>query len=112
MRRAFVGFMVGSIMTVMLIGPVTTAQAQGSKENPELVVPPGMEVIEIGTVKYLVPIGTEVREGNGIVTLEGLDEYSGRRFVELEERLSAIEEKLEEVIKKIEEAKKEVGQTP
>lgn len=78
------------------------AEAQQKEE-----LPPGMEIIEIGDVKHLVPIGTKVRKESGVVILEGHNEYMARRFIGVEQRLEKIESELEEIRKTIEEIKKE-----
>lgn len=75
------------------------------EEKLEIAVPPGMELIEIANVRYMVPKGTKVREDTGVVRFEGLDEYTGRRFLEMEGRLGAIEAELEALSKAVEEAK-------
>jgi len=71
--------------------------------------PAGMEIIEIGEVKYIVPIGTEVRKAGGVVILEGQNEYMARKFIDIEQRLEKIEGELEEIRIVIDEIKKEAS---
>ncbi|MCF7875301.1 MAG: hypothetical protein K9L87_02440 [Candidatus Omnitrophica bacterium] len=70
--------------------------------------PPGMEIIKIGNVNYIVPEGTKVRkQEGGIIKLEGRLEYVARRFSEMEEKIAQIEkenETLKEKLKNIEES--------
>ncbi|MCF7871364.1 MAG: hypothetical protein K9L77_02585 [Candidatus Omnitrophica bacterium] len=61
--------------------------------------PPGMEVIKIGNVNYIVPEGTKVRkQKDGIIKLEGRLEYVARRFSEIEKKISELE-KTDEILK-------------
>ena len=67
------------------------------KAQEELEAPPGMEIIKIGDVRYIVPQGTKMRKQGGIVTLEGHNEYMARRFSDVEERLKVVEREIEEL---------------
>ena len=68
-----------------------------AKAKEELKAPPGMEVIEISGVRYIVPQGSEVRKKGGLIILEGHNEYVARRFLEFEQRIEAIEKKIEDL---------------
>ena len=70
-------------------------------------LPPGMEIIEIGDVKHLVPIGTKVRKESGLMVLEGQSEYMARKFISIEQRIEQIEKDLEALRKAVGEIKKE-----
>ena len=78
-----------------------------AKAKEELKAPPGMEIIEISGVKYIVPQGAEVRKKGGLIVLEGHNEYVARRFSELEQRIEAIEKKIEDLQDMVTGAKKE-----
>ncbi|MCF7874064.1 MAG: hypothetical protein K9L84_03325 [Candidatus Omnitrophica bacterium] len=78
--------------------------------------PPGMEIITIGSVDYVVPRGTKVKKKDGIVSLEGRHEYTARRFSEIEKEISELREKnkaLEDKVKALKKLvdKKSVGKT-
>jgi len=65
-------------------------------------IPPGMERLDLGAAKVVVPIGTRVRKVGSLIILENDSEYMSRRFLEIQERLAELEAKEEEL-------KKEVG---
>ena len=69
-------------------------------------VPPGMEIIEIGNVRHIVPKGTKIRKDGGVITLEGHNEYMARRFSDIEERLAEVEAKEERLREEVEQLKK------
>lgn len=68
--------------------------------------PPGMEIISIGNVDYVVPKGTKIKKKDGVISLEGRFEYTARRFSEVEEKISALEEKNQALENKFEDLKK------
>jgi len=70
-----------------------------SKTEDKLDIPPGMEVINVGGVRYIAPKGSKVKESGGVVTIEGHNEYLARKLSGIEERLSAIEEDIKELKK-------------
>ena len=78
-----------------------------AKAGEKIEAPPGMEVIEISGVKYIVPKGTEVRKKGGVLILEGHNEYVARRFSAIEERLGAVEREIEELKRIFTHTKKE-----
>ena len=53
-----------------------------------------METIKIQNVLYLLPKGTQFRKRDGVITFEGLGEYTARRLSDLEERLQESEKEL------------------
>ena len=60
-------------------------------------IPPGMEVIKVGKANVVVPKGTKIRRGGDVMFLENINEYSARKFSEIEDRLSKIEATLSEL---------------
>jgi len=75
-----------------------------------IVVPPGMDVIKVGTANVLVPEGTQVFEKKGLITIETIGQYTARRLIEIEERFVAIETRVE-VLEKAHETKEEPGKS-
>lgn len=71
--------------------------AKLSRTEDRLEVPAGMEVINVGGVRYIAPKGSKVKESGGVVTIEGHNEYMARKLSGIEERLSAIEEYIEKL---------------
>lgn len=77
-------------------------------DTKNLRVGPGMEVIEIGETKVVVPKGTKVHKTGSLITFEDTGEYMSRRFEELDTRLKQIEAQQEELRKELQELHKMV----
>ena len=88
------------LFIVMLILSATAVMAEEDREDK---VPAGMEITEVGKIKFLVPQGAKFHKKGDLIILENADEYVARRLLDMEERLVKIEEKVEELNKKIEE---------
>ncbi|MCF7887393.1 MAG: hypothetical protein K9L71_03160 [Candidatus Omnitrophica bacterium] len=86
---------------VLALGLICLSLQAGDKKAP-----PGMEIISIGNVDYVVPEGTKVKKKDGIISVEGRSEYTARRFSEVEERIFALEEKNRTLENKFENLKK------
>ena len=56
-------------------------------------IPPGMELRKMGSIKMIVPKGTQVRKKNSLVIMEGPDEYAARNIYEMNGRLMELEAK-------------------
>lgn len=54
-------------------------------------VPPGMEVIEVGQTKVVVPKDSQIRKEGGLIILESPNQYVARRLVDFDQRLSLLE---------------------
>jgi hypothetical protein len=72
-------------------------------------IPPGMERLEMGAARVVVPIGTRVRKVGSLIILEDDSEYMSRRFLEMEQRLAELEEKEAELKKEVETLKATCG---
>lgn len=77
-----------------------------SLQADEKKAPPGMEIISIGNVDYVVPKGTKIKKKDGIISLEGRFEYIARRFSEVEEKISLLENENKVLENKFEDLKK------
>jgi hypothetical protein len=71
--------------------------ARGGDEKTK--VPVGMEEINIGRVKMIVPKGMKTRKHGSHVTLEDPNEYLARRLQEMNDRIKKIEEAVARVEK-------------
>ena len=76
-----------------------------AQEDEKEEAPPGMELLEMGAAKVVVPIGTKVRKVGSLIILENDSEYMSRRFLEMEKRLAELETKEEELKKEVERLK-------
>lgn len=91
-----------AITIILICLPLIAFAEEYEKEQ----VPDGMELIQAGTVRILVPKGARVKREGSLIIVEDLGEYVGRKFLEMEERFAKFEEKEEERRKEIEELKK------
>jgi hypothetical protein len=73
-----------------------------AQETDKQEIPPGMERLEMGAARVVVPIGTKVRKVGSLIILEDDSEYMSRRFLEMEERLAELEAKEAELKKEVE----------
>lgn len=81
-------------------------------ENKKLESPqfkPGMETVEIGDAKILVPRGAKVYKDGDLIKVEDLSEYSARNFEEIQKRFNTLQEKYEEMKKEIEQLRETVA---
>jgi len=76
------------------------------KEDP---LRPGMERKKIGSITTIVPEGTEIYERSGLLIIESPEEYSARRFKEMESRFEKLEKRLLEAETHIEDVEIEVS---
>ena len=95
----------------IILGLITLAipvfvYAQEKQEE----IPPGMESLEMGAAKVVVPKGTKVRKVGSLIILENDSEYMSRRFLELEERIIQLEAKEAELKKEVERLKQVLGE--
>lgn len=79
-------------------------------DKEKIAVGPGMELLEIGTVRVIVPKGTLYEDKGSKVEVEGIGEYVGRRFLEVEAHFSELEAREEVLRAEIEELKQKVEQ--
>ncbi|UCB57139.1 MAG: hypothetical protein JSV30_00690 [Candidatus Omnitrophota bacterium] len=94
MRKVlFVVFVLISVFSAVLV----IAKDNGNEEE----VPNGMEVLEAGNVRFIVPKGTKMKQEGNVVTVEDISAYSARRFLEMEGRFTGVEEDLKVVKKQV-----------
>lgn len=77
-----------------------------AQEDKREEVLPGMEIMEVGQTKILVPKDTKMRKKGGLIILENIGEYVARRILDVEERLAEVEAKEEELRREVEQFKK------
>ncbi|MDP3143082.1 MAG: hypothetical protein Q8N14_03945 [Candidatus Omnitrophota bacterium] len=101
---------VGIIFFFLFILVLPLVYSQGNIEEEKIQVPAGMEILKIGKRKdltILVPKGTKVTQESNVLLVEGIGEYSARRFEEIEARFKNLEARLEDLKKQIEQLKKD-----
>jgi len=67
------------------------------EKAPKEEIPAGMEVVYIGNTKSVVPAGTKIHKSEGFMVLESTKEYVGRRFKEVQDKLSVLEKEQQEL---------------
>lgn len=94
MRKVlFVVFVLISVFSAVLV----IAKDNGNEKE----IPNGMEVLEAGNVKFVVPKGTKIKQEGNVVTVEDISAYSARRFLEMEGRFAEMEEDVKVVKKRV-----------
>lgn len=81
-----------------------------AQEEEKEEIPPGMELLEMGAARVVVPIGTRVRRIGALIILEDDSEYMSRRFLEMQERIIELEAKQEELKKEVETLKQALAE--
>jgi hypothetical protein len=94
------------LVSILVLTAILTITAKAE----EVIVPPGMEIIRIQGVRYLVPKGTKIRKRGGVILFEGVNEYMVNKFVDLDKRLAAIEMEIKQLKKVLGETQKGVDQ--
>ncbi len=90
------------LVSILVLTAILTITAN----SEEVIVPPGMEIIRIEGVRYLVPKGMKIRKRGALILFEGVDEYLVPRFVDFDKRLAAIEKELKQLKKVLGETQK------
>jgi len=63
----------------------------GENDDFPVEITPGMEIIKVGAADIVVPKGTQVFDNKGFLSVESISQYTGRKMLELKERLSGID---------------------
>ena len=95
------------VILIMFLSFVLGVAAIAEKRSNED-VPPGMEIITINNVRYLVPKGTKIHKRGGVFVLEGQSEYMAKRFDIIDKHLESIKEKEKGLSFEVEQLKKTV----
>ena len=72
-----------------------------AQEDEQISIPPGMEIIQSGTVKLIIPQGSKVNRDGSLIIVEDIGAYVGRRFLDVENSLTELrtnEQRLEKII--------------
>jgi hypothetical protein len=71
-------------------------------------IPPGMEMINMGGIRMIVPQGTKIGKNGSLVTMESSEEFSVRNFKEMKDRLEKIETSQKDLKKTVDDLKQAV----
>ena len=63
----------------------------GEGAHATVEVPPGMELVNIGGIRMIIPQGTKVEKKGSLLVMEGVDEFVARNLKEMSARLEKIE---------------------
>jgi len=75
------------------------------EEDEKEEVPAGMEIIQVGEAKFVVPKGAATKKAGDLIILDSASEYTVRKFLEIEERVAELEAKEEELQKEVKQLK-------
>ena len=81
------------LVSILVLTAILTITAKAE----EVIVPPGMEIIRMHGVRYLVPKGAKIKKRGGVILFEGATEYLMKSFVDFDKRLAAIEKELKQL---------------
>jgi peptidoglycan hydrolase CwlO-like protein len=95
-------FYIAVLICIFMCG-TTVSLAQETKKQE---VPVGMEIIEIGKAKVVVPKGLKVKKGTASVILESANEYVARRIWEMEQEIEEYKKQIEELRQEVDQLKK------
>jgi len=84
------------IVTVFVLSCALCVEAKEEKVSKDE-IPAGMEVVYIGNTKSIVPAGTKIHKSEGFMILESTKEYVGRRFKEIQDKISVLEKEQQEL---------------
>lgn len=77
---------------IIFLASLCVAQEKDVEE-----IPPGMEIIKVGTTRLLVPQGITVQKKGGLIILENINEYVARQLFVFDTRIRTIEEREEKL---------------
>lgn len=97
-----------TIISISLIGSRQVSAQDSEQKLPPGIseLPPGMEVINIGSANVIAPIGSKVNKEGTVIIVEPIEQYAGRRFLDMEGRLSSIDLRLNELADNLEKLRK------
>ena len=77
-----------------------------AQEGEKTEIPPGMEVIQDGRIKVIVPEDAKRRKVGNLTVVETAEAYLSRRFLEMEKRFAELQAREERLEKEVEQLKK------
>lgn len=83
-----------------------TVWAEGDEQIPE-----GMEAIQVGRAKVIVPKDSRVKKEGGLIILEDTQKYVARKMADIEQRLEKIEENQKQLTEAFKNLEKTLGRT-
>lgn len=81
----------------------------GEGSHAPVEIPPGMELINIGGIRMIVPQGMKIEKKGSLVVMEGTDEFAARNFTEMGARLDRIEVSQNDLRKVVDDLKREIS---
>jgi len=89
--------------------PYSEGKPYGEGSHASVEVPPGMELVNIGGIRMIIPQGTKVEKKGSLLVMEGVDEFVSRNLREMMARLEKMELNQEDLRKMVDELKQEVS---
>ncbi|GEM_PF-2612921 len=81
----------------------------GEGSHASVEVPPGMELVNIGGIRMIIPQGTKVEKKGSLLVMEGVDEFVARNLKEMMAQLEKMEASQKDVRKMVDDLKQEVS---
>ena len=98
------------MLSLFFSGIAAGLYAQAYNANDQT-PPPGMEYRQVGNYRQLVPKDSrEVQVAPGVMTNETKDQYTARKFQEIDQRLANLEQTQQQIIADLEQLKQVVQQ--
>jgi hypothetical protein len=93
------------LFTAGLAGLPVQAKAEDNQG-----IPPGMELIKVGSTDVLIPRGTRVTQRGSQLILESPERYLARKIQDLEKEIARLKDEQERIKEDLEELKQSVNQ--
>lgn len=87
---------IATLDSKLITGAGSPAARARNEKSPED-IPVGMEVMTIGNVNHIVPIGTKVYQDGDVVIFESRSEYMARKFLDIDNRLGQLDEQIKKI---------------
>jgi septal ring factor EnvC (AmiA/AmiB activator) len=82
--------------------------AQDIEVRKGLQIKPGMEIVKMGDAEVVVPKGATVTKQDGMIVVEDIAQYVGRRFELVEGRLSKLDTRQEGLRKEVKQLREDL----
>jgi len=99
------------IICSVLVATAACADDYDNSRNTQsnVIIPPGMELIQKDGINIVVPKGGRINTVNGVSTIESADEYAARNFQDTEKRIGSLERSVEDLKKELSSVRREIA---
>lgn len=86
-----------------------TGKPYGEGTHAPVEIPPGMELVNLGGIRMVVPLGAKMVKKGSLLVMESNDEFAARNFQEIRARLEKTEAGQNDLKKTLEALKREIA---